>query len=192
MVGDRRLVRLHVVGGDVTDRPLAVGQEPVDRARRGERSDRFVGYELVRRRTPEVAVGEVAGGEIARARHVELQRDLAAVVDKPRLLDSLAGHRDRLADPVVEGVVHIGDRLGHAIVVVLEGDRGQPIAVVIRVEGLVVRGVVARDPRARDPVSLVVVRVIEGSVGSDLVVGAGGIAAVGAIAVGVEGVALGQ
>ena len=54
----------------------------------------FVGEKLIHRlRVPEITVGKVGGGNVARAGLVELGDDLIAIVNENRVLVRLAGNR---------------------------------------------------------------------------------------------------
>ncbi|MCC7084322.1 MAG: hypothetical protein IT427_04875, partial [Pirellulales bacterium] len=76
--------------------------------------DIFLGQKLIDRRSPQVAVFEVAGGQGRRVIVGEPQHDLVAVVDvRQRAVDAVVPCIDRLANPAVEGVVRIlGDISG--------------------------------------------------------------------------------
>ena len=85
MVGDGGLVRGGVIGGQVADAAQVVAECPEDILRAAV-VDHLVGHQLVRARTPEVAMGQVARfGIVGRAGGVlEVEDDLVAVVDEDR------------------------------------------------------------------------------------------------------------
>jgi len=81
VVGDRGGGRAGVVLGQVSHRAEVVGEGPEDGAGRGEVGDLLVGQDLVHRRAPEVAVGEL-GRPLGVV--VELEDVLAALVQGDR------------------------------------------------------------------------------------------------------------
>ncbi len=88
---------------------------------------------------------------------------------------------DRFADAAIENVVRVGDDFGRRALGVFFGDLGQMIAIIPIVFGGFERGVVG----AGEAVAFVVICAGKSSVIGELIIAAGGVAGVGAVAVGV-------
>ena len=79
VIGNGCLIRAGIVACQVTHGIQVVGKRPQN-ILRPTVVDRLVGEDLIDRLPPEIAMREVAGRQVARARLVELEGDLVVVV----------------------------------------------------------------------------------------------------------------
>lgn len=126
------------VGVDhVPDAAQVVGHRPHDGTvgvRIADPVDLLIREQLIDRVAPQVPVRQVSGNQVAGARLVELQDDLAIVVDIERLANGAAAQRairvEGPFDELVKRIILVVDRLGDLVRCVLERDVREPVAVV--------------------------------------------------------------